>query len=76
MPAAPPTSPPCNTTPRSIAGFYLEYARRTFEAAGDGLDIFMMGDDFGTQNGLFMSPEMWRDYLMPNFKAMIGWVNR
>lgn len=59
-----------------IAGFYLEYARRTFEAAGDGLDIFMMGDDFGTQNGLFMSPEMWRDYLMPNFKAMIDLGHR
>ncbi|MCL5271648.1 MAG: hypothetical protein M1457_14085 [bacterium] len=54
-----------------IAAFYLEYARRTFEAAGPGLDIFMMGDDFGTQNNLFMSVPMWRDFLRPNFKTMI-----
>ena len=54
---------------RRIGDFYLEYARRTFEAAGDGLDIFFMGDDFGTQNGLFMSPGMWRQFLRPGFDA-------
>jgi len=56
---------------RRIAEFYLEYARRTFEAAGGGIDIFMTGDDFGTQNGLFVSPEMWRDFLRPGFRAFI-----
>ena len=54
-----------------ITEFYLEYARRTFDAAGDGIDIFMTGDDFGTQNGLFMSPAMWRQFLRPGFKAYI-----
>lgn len=28
-----------------VAAFYLEYMRRTFEAADGGIDIFMMGDD-------------------------------
>lgn len=59
-----------------IAAFYLEYARRTFEAAGDGIDIFMMGDDFGTQNGLFMAPGMWREFLRPNFKTLIDLGHR
>lgn len=54
-----------------ISEFYLEYARRTFEAAGNGIDIFMTGDDFGTQNGLFISPDMWRRFLRPGFKAFI-----
>ena len=54
-----------------VAAFYLEYARRTFEAAGGGIDIFMMGDDFGTQKGLFISPDMWRRFLQPGFKAFI-----
>ncbi|NOZ24430.1 MAG: hypothetical protein GXP25_25410, partial [Planctomycetes bacterium] len=54
-----------------IAEFYLEYARRTFEAAGDGIDIFFTGDDFGTQNGLFVSPDMWREFLMPGFRAFV-----
>ena len=59
-----------------IAEFYLEYARRTFEAAGNGLDIFMMGDDFGTQNGLLMSPDMWRDFLRLDFKAFVDLGHR
>jgi len=54
-----------------IAEFYTEYARRTFEAAGGGIDIFFTGDDFGTQNGPFMSPDMWRRFLRPGFEAFV-----
>lgn len=57
---------------KHIADFYLEYARRTFEAADGGIDIFMTGDDFGTQHGLFMSPECWREFLRPGFAAFIA----
>lgn len=61
---------------QKITAFYLQYARRTFEAAlgmgqYGGIDILMMGDDFGTQKGLFMSPGMWRQFLRPGFKAFI-----
>jgi len=61
---------------QKITAFYLEYARRTFEAAGGGIDILMMGDDFGTQKGLFMSPQMWRRFLRPGFKAFIDLAKR
>lgn len=54
-----------------ITEFYMEYALRTFEAAGDNLDILLTGDDFGTQNGMFVSPDMWRQFLRPGFKAFI-----
>jgi uroporphyrinogen decarboxylase len=54
-----------------LTEFYLEYARRTFAAAGDGLDIFMTGDDFGTQRSLFVSPAMWSRFLRPGFEAFI-----
>ena len=53
-----------------VADFYLEYARRTFEAAGDGMDVFFMGDDFGTQKGLFMKPLMWRRVPSPRFQGL------
>jgi len=56
---------------KRVADFYLEYARRTLEAAKGGIDIFMMGDDFGTQKGLFVSPDMWRRFLRPGFEAFI-----
>ena len=61
---------------RRVGDFYLEYARRTFEAAGDGLDVFMMGDDFGTQKGPFVSPAMWRQFFQPGFKAFIDLGHR
>lgn len=54
-----------------ISDFYLEYARRTFEAAEGNIDIFFTGDDFGAQNSLLISPDMWRSFLKPRFKAFI-----
>lgn len=54
-----------------ISGFYLEYARRTLQAAGGQIDIFMTGDDFGTQTGLLVSPAMWRRFLRPGFAALV-----
>ncbi len=52
-----------------IRAFYCAYAERIFEAAGGKLDILLMGDDFGTQNGPFLSPGMWVDYLGDGFAA-------
>jgi len=48
-----------------ITGFYLEVNRRCFEAAGDRIDIFMMGDDMGTQEGLLVSPRIFRHFIKP-----------
>lgn len=55
-----------------ITAFYLEYIRRTFDAAAGGLDLFFMGDDFGTQAGPLLSPAMWRRFLRPGFQAFIA----
>ncbi|MBM4031857.1 MAG: hypothetical protein FJ291_08745 [Planctomycetes bacterium] len=59
-----------------VAAFYLEYTRRTLEAAGGAIDVFMMGDDFGTQTGPLLSPDMWRSFLRPGFKAFIDLAKR
>lgn len=59
-----------------VADFYLDYSRKTFEAAGDGIDLMFLGDDFGTQNGMFMSADMWRHFLRPGFKAFIDIAKR
>ena len=59
-----------------IAEFYLEYERRTLEAADGGIDIVFTGDDFGTQNGPFLSPAMWRRFLRPGFEAFIDLAHR
>lgn len=54
-----------------IVDYFLEYNRRVFEAARGRIDIFMMGDDFGTQLGPIVSPAMWRRYLRRGFRQFI-----
>jgi len=55
----------------NIRKFYRSYAERIFEAANGKLDILLMGDDFGSQNGPLLSPEMWRDFLGDGFAEYI-----
>lgn len=35
-----------------------------------GADIIWAGDDFGSQSGMLISPEMWRKYFKPRIKYM------
>jgi uroporphyrinogen decarboxylase len=59
-----------------INAYYLEYNRRVFEAAGQHIDIFMMGDDFGIQAGPMMSTRMWQRYFERGFRAYIDLAHR
>ncbi|MHB9025856.1 MAG: uroporphyrinogen decarboxylase family protein [Armatimonadota bacterium] len=59
-----------------ITEYYLEYNRRVFEAAGGGIDIFMMGDDFGTQISPLMSVEMWERFFGRGFRQYIALAHR
>lgn len=54
-----------------IVGYFVEYNRRVFEAADGNIDIFMMGDDFGTQAGPMLDLKTWRRLLRPGFQAYI-----
>jgi uroporphyrinogen decarboxylase len=51
----------------NIRRFYLAYAERIFSSAGGRLDILLMGDDFGAQNGPLISPGMWVNFLGEGF---------
>jgi uroporphyrinogen decarboxylase len=51
-----------------VADFYWEFAMRFFETAGDLLDIFFFGDDFGTQESLLISPAQWRTFCAPSLR--------
>lgn len=59
-----------------ITNYYLEYDERIFQKANGSIDIFYMGDDFGTQNGLLMSVDMWRKYFKKGFKRFIDLSHR
>ena len=53
---------------RKIHDFYMEYGARILEAAKGKIDIFVSGDDFGGQDGLFISPELWTEFIEEGFR--------
>ena len=54
-----------------IKDFYVGYLERILQAANGKIDIVLTGDDFGSQKGLLISPEMWRDYIKPGFSEYL-----
>ncbi len=51
-----------------VCGFYLEANERFFAAAGDLVDGFFFGNDFGTQLDLMLSPGLFDRFVMPWFR--------
>jgi uroporphyrinogen decarboxylase len=54
-----------------IEQFYLEFDRRIFEAVGDLTDIYFIADDVGVQDGLMISPRMFRKFIRPSLQRFI-----
>ncbi len=54
-----------------IVDYFLDYDQRVFEAADGLIDIFMMGDDFGTQTGPMMPTAVWREFFEEGFRRFI-----
>jgi len=54
---------------------HLENLRIYIEAIGDRIDIIQMGDDLGTQHGLQMHPEMYREIIKPRHRKVYAYVH-
>jgi len=48
-----------------VCGFYYEANKRFFAAAGNEVDGFFFGNDFGTQLDLICGPVQFEQYIMP-----------
>lgn len=46
-----------------------EISEKALQAGSGMIDILWIGDDYGTQNGLLVSPEQWRQLFFPKLKA-------
>lgn len=51
-----------------VCGFYLEANRRFFEKAGDLIDAYFFGNDFGTQIDCLISPSHFDEFVLPWFR--------
>jgi uroporphyrinogen decarboxylase len=56
--------------------FLLEYYERCLQEAGEFADMVYFGDDFATQSGMMISPDHWRQYLLPTYKKLFALIKR
>ena len=54
-----------------LVDYYFEVSRRIFDAAGDAIDVFFLGNDFGSQRGPLLSPEQFGRFLLPHLARLI-----
>ena len=55
-----------------IVDYYAAVNERIFAAAGDVIDIYFIGNDFGSQTGPLLSPAMFERFLLPHLKRLLG----
>jgi hypothetical protein len=53
-----------------LVDYYAAVSQRIFEAAAPALDIFFIGNDFGTQRGPVMSPSLFRRFVLPHLQRL------
>ena len=54
-----------------IVDYYVDISRRTFDAASDVIDVYFIGNDFGTQIGPLVGEKLFRRFLLPHLARMI-----
>ena len=56
--------------------FYYEINIRVFKTNPGVIDMYFMGNDFGSQRGLLMSPQLWRRFFKPRLCKMIDLAHK
>lgn len=51
-----------------VERFYLELNHRILDSVGDLTDVYMIADDVGVQDGLLISPSMFREFIAPSLR--------
>jgi len=59
-----------------ILAFNLEYSKRLYAVAGDRIDFYRIGEDYGSQRGLLFGKPQWREFIRPSLTAMSGFAKR
>lgn len=53
-----------------IMEFYLSYIEKLYEVAGNRIDFFRIGEDYGSQQGLLFGIEQWKEFIQPSLMKM------
>jgi uroporphyrinogen decarboxylase len=54
-----------------VMEFRLAFLDKMLGEADGGIDFFRIGDDFGAQNGMVMSPDLWRERIKPALHQLV-----
>jgi uroporphyrinogen decarboxylase len=54
-----------------LIDYYAEVSKRIFDAAGDVIDIFFIGNDLGSQTGPLLSPELFERFVLPHLRRLV-----
>jgi uroporphyrinogen decarboxylase len=54
-----------------IVDYYAASSQRIFDDAADALDIFFIGNDFGSQHGPLLSEAMFRRFMLPHLRRLV-----
>ena len=54
---------------------WLENLKRFVDAVEDRVQVLQICDDFGTQQSLFLSVDMFRRLVMPHYKRGLDWIH-
>jgi len=57
-----------------ISDFLVSRARMMLEAAADSAEAFWFGDDFASERGMIISPDMWRRFYRPTYRRIFDLV--
>ena len=54
-----------------VVDYYAMVSQRIFDAAADGIDVFFIGNDFGSQRGPLLSEDMFRRFILPHLARLV-----
>lgn len=53
-----------------IEAYLFELYQAALEVCTKDIQFFWLGDDFSTQRGIMIAPEMWRRFLKPTYQNL------
>ena len=54
-----------------LVDYYAAVSRNVFDAAAEVIDVFFIGNDFGSQRGPLLGEEMFRRFMLPHLKRLV-----
>ena len=54
-----------------VVDYYAAVSQNIFDEAGDAIDVFFIGNDFGSQKGPLLSEAMFRRFLLPHLARLV-----